>query len=86
MRKRFRVILHLFVNHFYIQKNKRYKLEKQKNGKHGNTLIISNAEQKDGGDYVCKVSANDRIEVKHKIQIRGKKNIKDKYLWFWKLY
>lgn len=51
-------------------KNKRYKLEKQKNGKHGNTLIISNAEQKDGGDYVCKVSANDRIEVKHKIQIR----------------
>ena len=48
------------------------KLEKQKDGKHGNTLIISNAESADGGNYICKISANERIEVKHKVQIRGK--------------
>ena len=59
----------------FIQKNKRIKLEKQKNGKNGNTLIISNAEITDGGNYVCKISAKQKIEVKHKVQIRGKTKI-----------
>jgi len=58
------------MGNMLMAKNKRMKLEKQKDGKHGNTLIISNAESADGGNYICKISANERIEVKHKVQIR----------------
>ena len=39
-----------------------------------NTLIISNAEPADAGNYVCRVSANSKaIQVEHKVRIRGKK-------------
>ena len=42
-----------------------------------NTLIISNAEPADAGNYVCKVSANSKaILVEHKVHIRGKKKIR----------
>ena len=60
------------------------KLEKQKDGKHGNTLIISNAESADGGNYICKISANERIEVKHKVQIRGRNSIMSLKVVFYK--
>jgi len=47
--------------------NRRMKLEVEKNR---NTLIISNAEPADAGNYVCKISANKPVEVKHRVQIR----------------
>ena len=55
-----------------IQKNKRIKIDKQRNGKNGNTLYLFNAEVADGGIYKCQVSTEDRIEVKHEVQIRGR--------------
>merc|ERR550539_610983 len=47
--------------------NRRMKLEVEKNQ---NTLIISNAEPSDAGNYICKISANKPVEVEHKVRIR----------------
>jgi hypothetical protein len=50
------------------------KLQTEENQKNQNTLIISNAEPADAGNYVCRVSANSKaIQVTHKVHIRGKK-------------
>ena len=44
----------------------RLQLVKETNG---NTLVISLAEEVDAGDYVCKVSTNKPIEIKHSVKI-----------------
>ena len=36
-----------------------------------NNLVISLAEVKDEGEYICQVSAYNPIEIKHTVQIRG---------------
>ena len=46
----------------------RFVLETPSNG---NNLVISLAEVKDEGEYICKVSALNPVEIKHTVQIRG---------------
>lgn len=41
-------------------------------GKNGNTLVISLAEVEDEGEYQCQLSANQLMEIRHNVRIRGK--------------
>ena len=46
----------------------RFVLETPSNG---NNLVISLAEVKDEGEYICQVSAYNPVEIKHTVKIRG---------------
>lgn len=51
----------------------RIKLEEEQNG---NYLVISLAEEADGGEYVCQISAYKPTELKHSVEIRVEPVIK----------
>ena len=53
---------------FENDKDGRMKLEKVLNG---NKLSIRLAEEDDGGEYICQVTAVETIELVHNVQIRG---------------
>jgi hypothetical protein len=50
----------------------RLKLESEKDGKNGNTLVISLAEPEDEGEYTCQISSNKPTELMHNIRVRGR--------------
>ena len=60
-------------NQLINKKESRVKLVAEENG-NGNTLVISLAEEKDEGEYLCQISANKPTNLRHQIRIRGELN------------
>ena len=58
---------------FYISYNDMFTLYLQEAD--GASLVISLAEEKDAGKYVCQISTYKPTEIKHTVKIRGKKLI-----------
>ena len=46
----------------------------------GASLVISLAEEKDAGKYVCQISTYKPTEIKHTVKIRGKNSM---IYYFW---
>ena len=53
------------------QNDKRLSLEETPNG---NILVISLAEPKDEGEYICQIGAARKTELRHNVKIRGKES------------